>query len=87
MLASELGGISTVPWSLSITGHVHEEDGLARQIESEVLEATRRYIKEIRAIGGSGVASASFIGYYVGPVALKGATTIGEPQGTEGRGN
>lgn len=54
-------------WSLNVSGHVNAEPAVAKQVEEEVLRTVERCLAEIRAIEGSGVANAMFIGHHLGP--------------------
>ena len=54
-------------WSLNISGHVDADPEIAEKIEHAVLDKVKESILAIRAIEGSGVANATFIGHFVGP--------------------
>jgi len=53
-------------WSLNVSGHVDADDDVAKAVEELVLAKVRESISAIRAIDGSGVANATFVGRFVG---------------------
>jgi hypothetical protein len=53
-------------WSLNVSGHVDADEDAAKAVEEAVLAKVRESLSAIRAIEGSGVASAMFIGHHVG---------------------
>ncbi|HUZ55169.1 MAG TPA: hypothetical protein VMU94_21920 [Streptosporangiaceae bacterium] len=54
-------------WSLNVSGHIDADPEVAERIEQAVLEKVKESISVIRAVEGSGVANATFIGHFVGP--------------------